>query len=127
MTHQFKVGDRGKTRDGREYRVILTDARGDEPIVALVYDARGSDDAWNFRNDGRFTCEGRSPLDLMPPSPPTRKIKRWVMLYPTSWGDGAVFEAYANERQALERAVGSLMPDGKPLEVEIEILEEPRK
>jgi hypothetical protein len=28
MAYQFKVGDTGKTRDGRPYRVIATDLKG---------------------------------------------------------------------------------------------------
>ena len=52
------------TRDGREVRIICTDAKGDEPIIALVYNKnREEENVYTYNRDGRFYKDD-SCLDL---------------------------------------------------------------
>lgn len=67
------------TRDGRAVRIICTDAKNDEPIVALVYNnIREEENVYTYNRDGYF-CEGNnSCLNLF-----FAPIKRegWVNIY----------------------------------------------
>ena len=66
------------TRDGRAVRIICTDAKGDEPIIALVYNnIRDEENVYTYNRDGRF-YNNDSCLDLF-----FAPIKRegWVNLY----------------------------------------------
>lgn len=71
MTHKFKTGDTGLTRNGRPYRVIADDAKGGAyPIVALISYADYADAEISSQNrlDGsHYLSDKASPLDLMPP------------------------------------------------------------
>ena len=52
------------TRDGREVRIICTDAKGDEPIVALLYNKiRDEENVYTYNREGRF-YKNDSCLDL---------------------------------------------------------------
>ena len=52
------------TRDGREVRIICTDAKGDEPIVALLYNKnRDEENVYTYNRDGRV-YKNDSCLDL---------------------------------------------------------------
>lgn len=67
------------TRDGREVRIICTDAKGDEPIVALLYNKnRDEENVYTYNRDGYFYKNNDSCLDLL-----FAPIKRegWVNLY----------------------------------------------
>jgi hypothetical protein len=126
--YQFKVGDRGKTRDGRDYRVIADDVRCDDPLaVAVTDDYTRREVVEGYQRDGSFSEAARgSAWDLMPPpAPPTRKIKRWLVARSgiataseavTVFGPNQGAEYFASRPD-------SLMPDGKPHEVELDILE----
>ena len=66
------------TRDGREVRIICTDAKGDEPIIALVYNnIRDEENVYTYNRDGRF-YKNDSCLDLF--FAPTKR-EGWVNIY----------------------------------------------
>lgn len=53
------------TRDGRAVRIICTDAKGDEPIVALVYNKiREEENVYTYNREGIFYKDNDSCLDL---------------------------------------------------------------
>ena len=53
------------TREGREVRIICTDAKGDEPIIALVYNnIREEENVYTYNRDGYFYGDNDSCLDL---------------------------------------------------------------
>ena len=67
------------TRDGRAVRIICTDAKGDEPIIALIYNKyRDEENVYTYNRDGYF-CEGNnSCLNLF--FAPTKR-EGWINLY----------------------------------------------
>lgn len=67
------------TRDGRAVRIICTDAKGDEPIIALVYNnIREEENVYTYNIDGYFYKDNNSCLDLF--FAPIKK-EGWVNLY----------------------------------------------
>ena len=67
------------TRDGRNVRIICTDAKGDEPIIALVYNNnRKEENVYTYNRDGYFYGDNNSCLDLF-----FAPIKRegWLNIY----------------------------------------------
>ena len=67
------------TRDGREVRIICTDAKGDEPIIALVYNKiRDEENVYTYNRDGYFYGNNDSCLDLFFA---TVKKEGWVNVY----------------------------------------------
>ena len=67
------------TRDGRNVRIICTDAKGDEPIIALVYNnIREEENVYTYNRDGYFYGDNDSCLDLF-----FALVKRegWINLY----------------------------------------------
>ena len=67
------------TRDGREVRIICTDAKGDEPIIALVYNnIRDEENVYTYNRDGYCYNNNDSYLDLL-----FDNIKKegWVNIY----------------------------------------------
>ena len=67
------------TRDGRAVRIVCTDAKGDEPIIALVYNnIREEENVYTYNREGIFYKDNDSCLDLF-----FAPIKRegWVNLY----------------------------------------------
>ena len=67
------------TRDGREVRIICTDAKGDEPIIALVYNnSRDEENVYTYNRDGYFYNNNDSDLHLL-----FDNIKKvgWVNIY----------------------------------------------
>ena len=67
------------TRDGREVRIICTDAKGDEPIIALVYNnIREEENVYTYNREGIFYKNNDSCLDLF-----FAPIKRegWINVY----------------------------------------------
>ena len=66
------------TRDGRAVRIICTDAKNEEPIIALVYNKnRDEENVYTYNRDGYF-CKTDSCLDLFFA---TVKKEGWVNLY----------------------------------------------
>ena len=67
------------TRDGREVRIICTDAKGDEPIIALVYNNnREEENVYTYNRDGSFYGDNYDCLDLF--FAPVKK-EGWVNLF----------------------------------------------
>ena len=67
------------TRDGRAVRIICTDAKGDEPIIALVYNKiREEENVYTYNREGIFYKNNDSCLDLF-----FAPIKRegWINIY----------------------------------------------
>ena len=108
MTHQFKVGDTGKTRDGRPYRVIATDLKSNKTIVAII-EYNGYDDAtMRFANGRHFADGGPQAGDLMPPS-----FAVYINVYDDSdgtlWTPEAIHNSrYAADKCAMGRRVGCI-------------------
>ena len=70
MAYEFKVGDTGKTRDGRPYRVIATDLKNAETIVAIIEHIGGDEFATMRFANGHVVADGRPQAgDLIPPTP----------------------------------------------------------
>lgn len=68
------------TRDGRKVRILSFDRKNDDyPIVALVDNGFGGEDACGYKLDGTYYSSGNeSPLDLMMPP---EKQDGWINLY----------------------------------------------
>ena len=67
------------TRDGREVRLLCTDAKNDEPIIALVYNNnREEENVYTYNRDGSFYGDNYDCLDLF-----FDNIKKegWINLY----------------------------------------------
>lgn len=93
------------TRDGRNVRIICTDAIGSFPIVALVrrYDA-AMDNAHQYTKDGRyFTFDEKDDLDLFFAP---EKHEGWINLYKGCAGDYNGGKVYTSKEEAKESAYG---------------------
>ena len=67
------------TRDGRTVRIICTDAKGDETIIALVYNKiRDEENVYTYNKDGYFYGDNDSCLDLFFD---TNKREGWINIY----------------------------------------------
>ena len=67
------------TRDGRTVRIICTDAKGDEPIIALVYNNnRDEENVYTYNRDGSFYGDNYDCLDLF--FAPIKK-EGWINLF----------------------------------------------
>ena len=67
------------TRDGRAVRIICTDAKGDESIIALVYNKiRDEENVYTYNRDGYFYGDNDSCLDLFFD---TNKREGWINIY----------------------------------------------
>ena len=70
MAYEFKVGDTGKTRDGRPYRVIATDLKNAETIAAAIETPSGEEYVTMCFANGKVYGGGTpSDNDLIPPTP----------------------------------------------------------
>ena len=88
------------TRDGREVRIICTDAKHEFPVIGLVLNKKyNNEDTYNFAENGRWTYINEDVLDLF-----FAPIKQegWVNLYKI----GTKFEfgnVYNTEEEALNK------------------------
>ena len=89
------------TRDGREVRIICTDAKGDEPIIALVYNnIRVEENVYTYNRDGYFYGDNVSCLDLFFAS---TKREGWVNIYFSMDKDKYVGEViYRSKEEAIK-------------------------
>ncbi len=80
MSYQFKVGDTGKTRDGRPYRVLATDLKGSYPVAAAV-EYGIYEESFRFTTTGKFNDQDKDHLlDLLPPTR-TITVERWLVYH----------------------------------------------
>ena len=99
------------TRDGREVRIICTDAKGDEPIIALVYNnIREEENVYTYNRDGYFYNNEYSYLDLF--FAPVKK-EGWVNIYKDNITTFTSSHIHTTEKQAQEEASESLKEYGK--------------
>ena len=92
------------TRDGREVRIICTDAKGDEPIIALVYNnIREEENVYTYNRDGYFYGDNDSCLDLF--FTPVKK-EGWINLFKDEELTFINGDVYENEKDAKEAAQG---------------------
>ena len=67
------------TRDGRAVRIICTDAKGNQPIIALVYNNnRDEENAYTYYRNGCYYQDNVYYLDLF--FAPTKR-EGWVNIY----------------------------------------------
>ena len=67
------------TRDGRAVRIVCTDVKGDEPIIALVYNNnREEENVYTYNRDGSFYRYNYDCLDLF--FAPVKK-EGWINLF----------------------------------------------
>ena len=89
------------TRDGREVRIICTDAKGDEPIIALVYNnIRDEENVYTYNREGIFYKDNDSCLDLFFA---TVKKEGWINIYKNnSRRDRIAGDVFPSEKEAKE-------------------------
>jgi hypothetical protein len=73
-------GHKWQTRDGRDVRIVCTDAKGNWPIVALVYDG-ASEKASSYTRRGNYSLNTVTAHDLIDAPKPKRVIEGWVNVY----------------------------------------------
>ena len=87
------------TRDGREVRIICTDAKGDEPIIALVYNnIRNEENVYTYNRYGCFYGDNDSCLDLFFIS---TKREGWGNVYKDD-NTRYIGDIYPTEKEAKE-------------------------
>ena len=87
------------TRDDRNVRIICTDAKGDEPIIALVYNnVRNEENVYTYNRDGYFYKNNDSCLDLFFA---LTKREGWVNIYRDN-NTTYIGDVYPNEKDAKE-------------------------
>lgn len=90
------------TRDGRNARIICTDAKGDFPIIALIETTNGSIEfVYKFKKNGRFLdndSDYRYDLFFV-----TEKHEGWVNLYRSVLDVIYAGCVYTSEKEAKER------------------------
>ena len=91
------------TRDGRSVRIVCTDAKGDEPIIALVYNnIREEENVYTYNRDGYFYGDNDSCLDLFFD---TNKREGWVNVYfSVDKGKYVGEEIYRSEDEAIKNS-----------------------
>ena len=92
------------TRDGRAVRIICTDAKGDEPIIVLIYNKiREEENVYTYNRDGYFNGDNDSCLDLFFY---TNKREGWVNLFKDEELPFINGDIYESEKDAKEAAIG---------------------
>ena len=97
------------TRDGREVRIICTDAKGEYPIIALIPDKQ-EELVYRYLRNGRRLTYTDSPLDLCFP---TKKKEGWVNIYKDNITTFTSSKIHATEKEAQEEASEVLKEFGK--------------
>lgn len=92
------------TRDGRKVRIICTDRKGDNPIIALVYNANVEQEyGYSFYPDGKYFIDKDDEVDLF--FAPT-KHEGWMNLYKKNSGLVIGDLVYNSEEEAKKIAAG---------------------
>ena len=71
------------TRDGKNVRIICTDAKGNFPIIALVETHNGTETVLRLKENGHFCNDTIDYRDLFFA---TEKQERWVNIYKNKEG-----------------------------------------
>ena len=79
------------TRDGRNVRIICTDAKGDFPIIALMETHNGTEAALRLKENGHFYNDTRDSRDIFFV---TEKQEGWINIYLDAENDGKILEGY---------------------------------
>ena len=92
------------TRDGREVRIICTDFKNEQPIIALIYNNRDEENVYTYNRDGYFYKDNDSCLDLC-----FAPIKRegWINLYKDKYEDityspGVIHDSEKDAKEAIK-------------------------
>ena len=75
------------TRDGRNVRIICTDAKGNFPIIALVETHNGTETVLRLKEDGHFYNDTKDSRDLFFA---TEKQEGWINVYLDAENDSYV-------------------------------------
>ena len=91
------------TRDGRDVRIICTDHKGSQPIIALVT-INGKEDIRTFYPNGRWSNTNECDLDLF--FAPTKR-EGWVNIYKRMTKCSYVEESiYSSKEIAIKNKFG---------------------
>ena len=105
MSHKFNAGDKGRTRGGQEYEVLVDGLklRRGESLVVLI-----DGGIYARYGDGRYSSDVETNLDLLPPP---RKIRQWQYIGGCS---GSVLMTDVDRHGAVEME-WELDAEGRPL------------
>lgn len=67
MAHVYKVGDKGKTREGRDYEVLMIEPRLEYPLVVLFTTDKNQTFVSTRSIDGSIYRSSERVGDLLPP------------------------------------------------------------
>ena len=90
------------TRDGRNARIICTDAKGNFPIIALVETYNGNETVLRLKENGRFYNDTENSRDLF--FYPVKK-SGWINLYKINSTISPGPRAYDTKEEAESAAV----------------------
>lgn len=111
MPYQFKVGDVGKTRDGRLYRVAATDivTETNRCVLALVKKDEGANEVViRTHIDGKMYVDEDSGGDLLPPKITLYQVAASGRVHALAAGEvgdeGVYIAAFGTQKDADIRA-----------------------
>ena len=87
------------TRDGRNVRIICTDAKGNFPIIALVETHNDTEVALRLSKDGHFYDTAEDPRDLFFA---TEKQEGWINVYLDAENEGYVGTCIFKSKEKAE-------------------------
>ena len=94
------------TRDGRAVRIICTDAKNDEPIIALVYNNnRDEENVYTYNRDGSFYRDNYDCLDLFFKSSTNTNREGWINLFKDEdivYLTGIIHDSEEDARKAIK-------------------------
>ena len=85
------------TRDGKDAKIICTNAKGNFPIIALVETYNGNETVLRLKENGRFYNDTENSSDLF--FTPIKK-EGWVNMYKTRSGGAQIGQIYSSKEEA---------------------------
>ena len=85
------------TRDGKDAKIICTNAKGNFPIIALVETYNGNETVLRLKENGRFYNDTENSSDLF--FAPIKK-EGWVNMYKTRSGAVQIGQIYSSKKEA---------------------------
>ena len=85
------------TRDGKDAKIICTNAKGNFPIIALVETYNGNETVLRLKENGRFYNDTENSSDLF--FAPIKK-EGWVNMYKTRSGAAQIGQIYSSKEEA---------------------------